>query len=40
LVRFSDPVAGVGLNRLSPAFGTVTASQPGRTVQINAAIKF
>jgi hypothetical protein len=41
LVRFSDPVgATVGLNRLSAAFGAITASQPGRTVQINAAIKF
>ncbi len=40
LVRFSDPVAGVGLNRLSAGFGTVTAAQPGRTIQINAAFKF
>jgi len=36
LVRWSNP----NTNRLSPAFGTVTATAPGRTMQLNAMLKF
>lgn len=36
LVRWSNP----NTNRVSPAFGQVTATAAGRTMQINAALKF
>lgn len=36
LVRWGAP----NTNRVSPAFGQVTSAAPGRTVQINAALKF
>jgi hypothetical protein len=36
LVRWSNP----NVNRVSAAFGQVTATAPGRTMQINAALKF
>jgi hypothetical protein len=36
LVRWSNP----NTSRLSPAFGQVTATAPGRTTQINVALKF
>jgi Carboxypeptidase regulatory-like domain len=41
-VRWNNPAgppAG-GLNILSPAFGTVTSAAPGRTLQVNGALKF
>ncbi len=36
LVRWSNP----NVNRVNAAFGQVTATAPGRTMQINAALKF
>jgi hypothetical protein len=35
-VRWNNP----NTTRLSPAFGTVNGAAPGRTLQVNAAIKF
>ena len=38
-VRWSDP-SGASLSVVSPAFGAITAANPGRTLQANAMMKF
>jgi hypothetical protein len=38
-VRWSDPT-GASLSVVSPAFGTVTGANPGRTLQMNAVVRF
>lgn len=41
-VRWNDPAGSplAGLNVLSPAFGTVIAAAPGRTLQVNGVVRF
>jgi hypothetical protein len=38
-VRWNDPT-GASLSLVSPSFGAITATNPGRTLQVNAMLKF